>query len=225
MKVLSLSDVIIPFVYSPQVRRRFSDVDLIVGCGDLAYYYLEYVNNALDVPLFFVRGNHDRVVEYSGGGQRTAPGGGIDLHRRVYNYRGLLLAGVEGSLRYRPGRYQYSQADMWANVLSLVPGLIANWLRYGRFLDVFVTHAPAAGIHDRPDLPHQGIRAFRWLLRIFQPAYHLHGHVHIYHPETVVNSRFGRTSVINCFGYREIELELGHEWPVVPRRNNLSRWT
>lgn len=221
MKVLSLSDTIIPFVYSPQVRRRFADVDLVVGCGDLDYYYLEYVYDALGVPLFFVRGNHDKVVEYSGGGQRTAPGGGVNLHRRLHNYRGLLLAGVEGSLRYRPGRFQYSQAEMWGHVLSLVPGLMANRLRYGRFLDVLVTHAPAAGIHDRPDLPHQGIQAFRWLLRVFEPAYHLHGHVHIYHPQTVSETRFGRTTVINCFGFREINLGLGLEGQAARRQRRI----
>ena len=54
MKVLSLSDKIVSFIYSPKVRDRFSDVDLVIGCGDLPYYYLEYVLNALDQPLYFV---------------------------------------------------------------------------------------------------------------------------------------------------------------------------
>lgn len=207
MKILTLSDTVVPHIYSPQVRQRFKDVDLIIGCGDLAYYYLEYVLNALDVPLYFVRGNHDKVVEYSNEGQRTAPNGGTSLHRRVINHRGLLLAGVEGSLRYRPGRFQYSQGEMWAHVFRLVPQMLANRLIHGRFLDIFVTHAPPAGIHDASDLPHQGIRAFRWLLQVFQPAYHFHGHVHIYRPDTVWETSLGRTNVVNTFGYRETGLE------------------
>jgi Icc-related predicted phosphoesterase len=206
-KVLSLSDKIIPFIYSPQVRQRFVDVDLLIGCGDLGYYYLEYVLNGLDKPMYFVRGNHDKVVEYRQEGQRTGPSGAMDLHRRVIYHDDLLLAGVEGSLRYRTGKFQYTQAEMWGHVWRLVPGLFANWLRYGRFLDVFVTHAPPTGIHDSDDLPHRGINAFRWFLSAFKPAYHFHGHIHIYRPDTVSKTKFGPTQVLNTYGYRETVLE------------------
>lgn len=218
MKILSLSDTLIPYIYSPQVHQRFTDVDLVIGCGDLAYYYLEYVLNALNVPLFFVRGNHDEVVEYGNAGQRTAPAGGINLHRQAVNYRGLLLAGVEGSLRYRPGRFQYSQNEMWGHVLHLIPYLLKNRALYGRYLDVFVTHAPPLGIHDKEDLPHQGIRAFRWLLRVFRPAYQVHGHVHIYRPDTDAETRFGHSLVVNAYGFREITLDRDLERPSSPLR-------
>ncbi|MEW5868627.1 MAG: metallophosphoesterase [Chloroflexota bacterium] len=203
-----MSDKIVPFIYSPQVRKRFRDVDLIIGCGDLAYYYLEYVLNALDRPMYFVRGNHDKVVEYSLEGQRTAPHGGVDLHRRVLQHDGLLLAGVEGSLRYRPGRFQYSQAQMWRHVWHLVPDLLKNRALHGRFLDVFVSHAPPEDIHDETDLPHRGIKAFRWLVNVFQPAYFIHGHVHIYHPETPVKTQVGGTLVINAYEFHEIMLDI-----------------
>ena len=58
------------FIYSPQVRGRFEDIDLVLGCGDLPYFYLEYVLTALNVPLFFVRGNHANKVEYGAGGPK-----------------------------------------------------------------------------------------------------------------------------------------------------------
>jgi Icc-related predicted phosphoesterase len=207
IKVLSLSDVIVSFIYSPQVRRRFADVDLIFGCGDLAYYYLEYVLTALDKPLFFVRGNHDKVVEYSIEAQRTAPYGAIDLHRKVVRYDGLLMAGVEGSLRYRSGRFQYTQGEMWRHVFSLIPAMMLNRSREGRFLDVLVTHAPPAGVHDLEDLPHRGINAFRWLIQVFKPAYHFHGHIHIYRPDTIAETYLGATRIINTFSYRETILD------------------
>jgi Icc-related predicted phosphoesterase len=208
MKILSLSDTIIPFIYGPQVKRRFQGVDLLLGCGDLPYYYLEYVYDALDVPLYFVRGNHDEVVEYSSEIQRTYPHGGIDLHGKVCMVKGILLAGVEGSLRYRPGMFQYSQSEMWLHIFRLVPALIKNRLVYGRCLDVFVSHAPPAGVHSETDLPHRGIEAFRWLIDYFKPAYFIHGHIHVHRPDTIRESLVGRTCVINTFGYREIELEL-----------------
>lgn len=208
IKVLSLSDTVVPFVYGTQARRRFEGVDLLLGCGDLPYYYLEYILDALGAPLYFVRGNHDRVVEYSTAGQRTHPHGAVDLHRQVTRYRGLLLAGVEGSLRYRPGNFQYTQAEMWRHVFSLVPRLLVNRALYGRYLDIFVAHAPPAGIHDDVDLPHQGIRAFRWLIRNFQPCFFFHGHVHVRRPDTVIETQVNGTQVINSFSFRETWIEI-----------------
>ncbi len=127
----------------------------------------------------------------------------------MINYRGLLMAGIEGSLRYRNGPFQYSQEDMWINVFHLVPGLFFNRLRFGRFLDVFVSHSPPRGIHDQPDLPHQGIGAFRWLIRVFKPSTYFHGHIHVYRPDTETETRFGATRVINTFGYRVTEVDPG----------------
>src|SRR5512139_1181565 len=109
MRILSLSDTIVSLIYSPLIRSRHQGVDIVLGCGDLPYYYLEYVFSSLDAPLYYVRGNHDKVLEYSSAGQRTGPHGGIDLHRHTCSYKGILLAGVEGCLRYRPGPYQYTQ--------------------------------------------------------------------------------------------------------------------
>ena len=205
--VLSLSDVLVQYIYSPYIRKRFSNVDLIIGCGDLPYYYQEYVISSLDVPLFFVRGNHDKITEYSVSGQRTEPRGGIDLHRRNENYQGLLLAGIEGSVRYRPGPFQYTQSEMWRNVFALIPGFFRNKIMHGRFLDIFVTHAPPKGIHDAEDLTHNGINAFRWLIEVFQPAYHFHGHIHIYRPDEVTETLYKNTLVINTFGNRETVLD------------------
>jgi uncharacterized protein len=209
MKVLSLSDIVVPFIYSPQVAERFSDVDIGIGCGDLPYYYQEYVISKLDIPFFFVRGNHSKEEEQTSAGVCRAPNGAIDLHRQVLDHKGLLLAGVEGSGRYREGSFQYTQTEMWLHILKLVPSLLLKRVVNGRYLDVFVTHAPPWGIHDQEDLPHQGIKAFRWFLEVFKPSYHFHGHIHVYHPETPTETLYRGTKVINSFGFRETELEPG----------------
>jgi uncharacterized protein len=209
MKVLSLSDTLIPFIYSPQVKKHFCDVELVLSCGDLPYYYLEFVVSALNIPLYYVRGNHSKEVEYTAHGPRFSPHGGEDLHGKVINYRNLLLAGIEGCLRYREGPYQYTQFEMWTMVLRLFPALLGNKARYGRYLDVFVTHAPPWGTHDQPDLPHQGIQAFSWFNKVFQPSYHFHGHIHVYRPDEVTQTQVGKTLVINTFGYRETVLVTG----------------
>ncbi len=207
MKILSLSDVIDPRIYSPHLKERFPDVELVIGCGDEPYYYLEYIVSSLNAPTYYVRGNHARIMEYSESGARSEPHGAVNLHRKAVNYRGLLLAGVEGSLRYRPGPFQYSQPEMMGHVLLLAPSLLLNRIKFGRYLDVFVTHSPPAGIHDDDDLPHQGIRAFRWVIRVFHPAYHFHGHVHVYRNDTKLVSYVGPTCVVNTYGYRVTDIE------------------
>jgi Icc-related predicted phosphoesterase len=208
LKILSLSDKQVESIYSSQVKERFGDVDLILGCGDLAYYYLEFVVSMLDVPLFYVRGNHSNQVEYTVVGPKTHPDGGVDLHRRVIKHQDLILAGVEGSLRYREGPFQYTQTEMWMNVLRIAPTLLVNRLLYGRGLDIFISHAPPWGIHDKPDLPHQGIKAFRWLIETFRPRYHFHGHIHVYRQDVQTVTRHGPTRVINTYGFKETQIEL-----------------
>ena len=50
IKVLSLSDKQIESIYSPVVKDRFPDIDLILGCGDLTYSYLEFVVSIRRIP-------------------------------------------------------------------------------------------------------------------------------------------------------------------------------
>jgi Icc-related predicted phosphoesterase len=84
---------------------------------------------------------------------------------------------------------------------------MVNRLRFGRYLDVLITHAPPFGIHDDADLPHQGFSVFLKLMQRFRPRYLLHGHKHIYGLDTW-RTRFGETEVINVYPYRLLELEL-----------------
>jgi len=210
MKVLAVSDVEVDMIYSPLITQRFKDVDMVIGCGDLPYYYLEYIISMLNRRLYYVKGNHaPKTVEEGAGGPRYNPWGGVDLHRRIIrDESGLLMAGIEGSLTYNRGPYQYSQEEMWIIVWSMVPRLLFNRIRYGRYLDIFVTHAPPWKIHDQEDRPHQGIKAFRWLIEVFKPTYHLHGHIHIYKQYEITETLHEETRVINTFGYRKLTFEV-----------------
>ena len=73
MKILSISDVEINFIYSPTIQERFKSVDLVISCGDLPYYYLEYIISMLNKPLYYVAGNHANAVEQTIGGPHTSP--------------------------------------------------------------------------------------------------------------------------------------------------------
>jgi Icc-related predicted phosphoesterase len=209
-KILAVSDQVDPRIYSLNLKKRHPDVDLAVACGDLPYRYQEFILTILEKPLYFVHGNHDPLEEVGEGEPRSQPFGAVNLHRRVVRRAGISLAGVEGSILYnRKTPYQYTQRRMWSHVLALVPGLLFNRLRTGRFLDVLVTHAPPKGIHEGKDWTHQGIRAFRWLIDVFQPAVHLHGHIHVYHPADPVRTRVGKTLVVNAYRSTVVELPVG----------------
>lgn len=210
MNLLTVSDIESSLIYSPSIKQRFHDIDMAISCGDLSYYYLEYIISSLDIPLYYVRGNHAKLVEHGHVGDRDSPWGSINLHRKVVKDKktGLLLAGIQGCLRYNNGDYQYSQFQMWLMVLALIPGMLKNKICYGRYLDLFVTHAPSWGIHDDTDRAHQGIKAFLWLVKTFQPAYHFHGHVHIYYPGITSESIIGETLIYNTYGYRKLKLNI-----------------
>ena len=76
MKLLAVTDKVVEFIYSPSLVEKFGGVDMVLSCGDLPYYYLEYIVSLLNVPLLYVHGNHDPPVEYSASGQKsTGPGG------------------------------------------------------------------------------------------------------------------------------------------------------
>ena len=222
MRILSISDTEVGFIYSPMILDRFKMIDLVISCGDLPYYYLEYILSMLNVPLYYVRGNHSSKIEITTGGERTSPWGAVNLDQRVIkDNSGLLLAGLEGSIQYNRGPHQYTQTEYWWKAFRLVPGLMLNKISAGRYLDILVTHAPPWKIHDQTDLPHQGIKAFRWLIDVFKPALHLHGHIHVYFQNTETQTLIGATQVINSFGYRELELNV----PYLRTRSNLQSST
>jgi Icc-related predicted phosphoesterase len=90
---------------------------------------------------------------------------------------------------------------------GLVPALLGNRLRHGRYLDVLVTHAPPYHIHDGADLPHHGFRSFLWLMDHYQPAYLIHGHKHVYDTREETVTRRGSTTIVNSYGFRVLEIE------------------
>ncbi len=203
MRVLTVSDQVNEVLHSPSIKRVAAGVDLILSCGDLPSAYLEYLVSMLDVPMYYVMGNHG-----GSGGEKPEPEGGENIDGRVVESRGLLIAGLEGSMRYnnRP-QYQYTENEMRRKIAMLSPALMLNRARYGRYLDILITHAPPFHIHDATDLPHTGFRSFVWFIDHYQPRYLIHGHMHLYDARTETETVRGATTIINTYGYRILELE------------------
>jgi len=205
VKILAISDRVVEGIYSAHICDRFGDVDMVLACGDLPYSYLEYVVTMLNAPCFFVHGNHDRPEYMADGRTLTKPGGWVNLDERTVKAKGILLGGLEGSIRYKPrAPFQYTESEMAYKVWRMTPALLMNRVLYGRYLDILITHSPPFGIHDGEDLPHRGFKALLGFIARFRPRYLFHGHKHIYGPEPS-RTRYLDTEVINVYPSRVIE--------------------
>jgi Icc-related predicted phosphoesterase len=210
MRILAVSDEVHDLLYRPSFLDKLKPIDVLLGCGDLPYTYMEYLfTQSAARDAFFVHGNHDSAQSLSNGRTLEAPGGWVNVDRQLglAGNHALTVAGLEGSIRYRPqGRYQYTEAEMRFRAQWLMLRLRLNRMRYGRALDVFITHAPPRHIHDSPDGAHRGFTTFVRIIDRFQPRLFLHGHHHRYGTQTSHTKR-GMTHVVNVHPYRILDIE------------------
>ncbi len=221
MKILCVSDQIDPLVYSSNIKERYKDVELVISAGDLPMEYLDFIVSSLNKPVYFVFGNHN-LSEFGFYHRSSQPGtqtsrsneglaaieashGTSYLGFRSAREGRLLMAGLSGSLQYNNGLNQYTDSQMRHKIWALIPSLVLNKLRYGRYLDILVTHASPAGIHDRSDPCHRGFACFLWFMRVFKPRYLIHGHIHLYDLQDIRVSKYLDTTVINAYSHFILE--------------------
>lgn len=206
MKILVVSDEVVERLYNLCTSGHFKDVELILGCGDLPYPYLENLVTLLNIPLFYVPGNHDPNYKAANTPARVEGGSNLDL--KLFRHKRFLIGGFGGSIRYRPdGTNQYTQAEAYLRSLRMLPRLYLNRLNYGRALDILVTHSPPFGIHDEETQAHQGLKAINWLIRIAKPRYHFHGHTHFQRRNlSPSETTRGLTKIVNVFPYKVINV-------------------
>ena len=197
MKILSISDMVVPELSEQFDARQFDGVELVLSCGDLPPEYLASIREHLDVPLYYIRGNHD--IRY----QNSPPVGCLDIHQRWITFKGLRIMGLEGSRWYNGGPIQYRDYQMRQMIWRMTPGL---WFKGG--VDMVITHAPPRHIHDAEDRCHRGFDSFLKLINRFKPRYFIHGHIHAYITDpcqrvTLVDN----THVINTFAYHLLEVD------------------
>ncbi|HJC46778.1 MAG TPA: metallophosphoesterase family protein [Candidatus Lachnoclostridium pullistercoris] len=189
MKILAIADVESKALWDYYHPDRLKDVDVIISCGDLDPHYLSFLATFFSGPVLYVHGNHDGSYE------KTPPEGCISIEDRIYEYGGVRFLGLGGSVRYKPGSHQYTQMEMNLRIIRL-------WfqLKIHRGFDVLVTHAPAYGLGDGADLPHEGFKGFRTLMEAYRPPFFVHGHVHLsYDPLAKRILRYHDTTIINAY--------------------------
>ncbi|MDR2510181.1 MAG: metallophosphoesterase [Spirochaetaceae bacterium] len=221
MKILCVADEVDPLVYSNSVHDRFGHVDYVLAAGDLPLDYIEFIVSSLNKPTLFVFGNHNlgdfhlyKKIRFPGPPELNlkkyfAPessAGAVYVGGKVVNEDGLLCAGLGGSMRYNSGENQFSETGMMFEAVKLIPKLLYNKLRYGRYIDVLLTHAPPRGIHDKEDRCHRGFKTFLWFMRTFKPRYLVHGHIHLYDANENRETGYVETKVVNAFTHCVIEL-------------------
>jgi Icc-related predicted phosphoesterase len=206
LKILAISDMVVDRLYTTKVAEYFRDVELILSCGDLPYEYLEFLVTVMNVPLLYVPGNHD--PEYDERNKDSLAQGGENIDLKIKSLKKLNIAGIGGSIRYRPDvPNQYSQYQMYTRITSFVPKLLWHLPRHGNQLDILMAHSPPRGIHDDDDAAHIGFSAFLSFIQTFKPRFFLHGHTAVYKNNIVSPiTKVGETSVINVYPYRVIEL-------------------
>jgi uncharacterized protein len=210
-RVLAVADEVDEGLYGQKLLDLHPD--LVLSCGDLPFEYLENLVSRLDVPLLYVPGNHDPDVlgpdprwmplayEHEGRG----PSGCENIDGRIVEAAGLVVAGLGGSPRYRPGPNQYRESEMGRRAFWLRLRLRLRRLTGRRPLDILVTHTPPAGDDDDQDPVHRGFPALAGLDRAIAPRFHVHGHVLRYGARHA-DRTLGSTTLVNAIPYRLLQV-------------------
>lgn len=196
MKILLLADQESCSLYEYYSPEKLADVELIIACGDLKPSYLEFFATMSKAPLVYVLGNHDHWY------LNNEAEGCICLEDTIYEYKGIRILGLGGSMRYIPGTpCQYTETEMQKRIRKL------RWkLFHKKGFDILVTHSPAQGFHDLSDLPHQGFGCFHKLIERYKPKFFIHGHVHSnYSKDFMREDKLGSTTVINAYEHYYLE--------------------
>ena len=191
MKILAVADDESRKYYEYYSPGALDEFDLILACGDLHKVYLEFLTTMASCPVLYVRGNHDDIL------MEDPPGGCICIEDTVYEYKGLRIAGLGGSYKYRDGKNMFSEEQMKKRVKKLEKAI----KRHGG-VDVLVTHAPARGVNDFDSLTHRGFETFNRFIEQYRPAYMVHGHIHKNYGRNIPQiSEWNGTTIINAYDH------------------------
>lgn len=213
MKILCISDDRDRLVYSQHIKDHFKNIDLVIAAGDLSLKYYEFIISSINKPLYFVFGNHN-LEDFNKYMNPSNDESSMSVNKhinKVYSGEciegkvirdkktGLIIAGLGGSYKYNNGKNQYTEIEMKSRIFKLIPKLVLNKIKYGRYLDILVTHAAPLGYNDDTDACHRGFACFLTFMDIFKPKYLLHGHIHLIDTNARRKVIYRQTKIINIY--------------------------
>ncbi|MBQ6439353.1 MAG: metallophosphoesterase [Mogibacterium sp.] len=229
MKILLISDTEERSLWdnwTEATAERLADVGLVLSAGDLKSEYLEFLVTMLNVPLVYVRGNHDGLYD------EKPPEGCEDADGKIVEVdcgwgeskQKIRILGLGGSMRYKDeAPDMYTEKEMaervrraertirkrrlTGKIISLIkPEENGTGEKKRPDFDILLTHAPCRGYGDMEDLPHMGFECFNELLNKYSPQLHCYGHVHKEYGEMKRTLRHpSGTELINGSGYQIID--------------------
>ncbi len=180
-------------------RDQIGPVDAVLGCGDLEPDYLSFVADAFRAPLLYVRGNHDRGLNW----QATSEVLPISLGDRYEKVGGVAVIGLSWPGDARETHAIHDEQAAWRQAFKVA-------LRLPRHKPLIVlSHVPPLGLGDTPeDDYHRGFAAYQWLCRRLNPTLWLHGHT------SMAAARdwrvtWGDTTFVNVTGAVTVEIGAG----------------
>lgn len=195
MKILAVADEEAKYLYDYYSPGKLDGYDLILACGDLSKYYLEFLVTLAHCPVLYVHGNHDE------GFANDPPGGCVCIDDQIYVYKGVRILGLGGSFNYRDGTYMFSELEMRHRIWRLF-----FHLKRHRGFDILMTHAPARHINDTDHPSHRGFQCFVDLIEKYKPKYFVHGHMHMNYGMNIPRkTQHGETTIINAYEYTSFE--------------------
>ena len=220
MRILAIADETDRALTAQRLREM--NPDLVISCGDLGHDYIDFVASAANASLVYVPGNHDAVptprrpapvtgllhfedIWGSGGSSEEGitEASGICADGQIVTIKGLTIAGLGGSIRYREGPNHYTERQMAARARRL-----RRQVKLRRTpVDILITHSPPKGMGDESDGPHQGFASFIPLLEALQPRLMLHGHIQP-HGFVKPDRQLGDTRIINVIPHKVLEVEV-----------------
>ena len=206
MKILCVSDTTDSLAFSTVASDYCPDPSLIISAGDIPVESYDYLSTIYNCDTYYVYGNHclktfQKDMQKKNNSDYLPQFYGFNVDGKcIYNKKNnLLIAGLGGSMLYNGGQSQYSEQQMKKRITKLAASLRLNKAKYGRYLDILITHAPPFGIGDSEDLCHRGFKCFLSFIEKFSPEYLLHGHVHLPDSNAQRLHEYKGTKIINVY--------------------------
>lgn len=163
---------------------KITDYDICLILGDVSGLDIDAIKNIIPKEkLFGIVGNHDSI-------DSLEVNNITNIHGKVIECRGVRIAAIMGSNRYKQGDYGMITQEESIEVAKSMENA-----------DILVSHDKAY-IWDKNDKVHDGLKGITYYLYKNHVPIHIHGHLHEEYEELLKNG----TKSIGLFQIKLLQL-------------------